>query len=479
MQILRKLRSIRVVLTLWYSVILLAAMVLFGSAVYLYLRRAQETALQQDLREEVDWIARLVDVDRKRIASKAQLEALSFDVEKRITEHFIVNPRNYIVMLSSSRGTMLYESGNRGDNNLLDKGIPAGPMVLLTLKDERGETMRVAALRDDPFVIEVAYSQGIVEDVLKHLLSIFAVLTPVVLLIAVGGGWLMAGIVLRPIREISDRARSITATSLSGRITTRSTNDELGELVETINGMIARLEKSFRNIRDFSLSIAHELKTPLTILKGESELALSGQLSAEETQQLASTYLEETSRLTRIVDDLLTLARVEAGQMTVSKEPVRLDRLLNDIHEDALILAVKKEITVSMERNDEVWVLGDPIRLRQLFRALVSNAVRYTDPEGRIALRSERGSNDVAISVEDTGIGIPAESMDRIFDRFYTVDEARSRAHGGSGLGLAIAKWIVDAHGGSIDVRSTPGRGSCFTVRLPLAHGDHGEPPPS
>jgi heavy metal sensor kinase len=469
MEILRKFRSIRFILTLWYSFILLAAFIIFGAAVYVYLRAMQDTALQQDLLEEVDWISRLVDIDRRRIAAQAELEALSDDVEKRITEHFVLNPRNYIVMLCSSRGTVLYESGNRRDESLVKEGIPAQETIVLTLQDLQGTSMRVAARRDEPFVIQVAYSQGVVEDVLKHLLSIFAVLTPVVLLVAVAGGWLMAGIVLRPIREISERARTITATSLSGRITARSTNDELGELVETINGMIARLEKSFRNVRDFSLSIAHELKTPLTILKGESELALSRPLSPTESQELASMYLEETSRLSRIVDDLLTLARVEAGQMSVNKERVQMDRLLNDIHEDALILAVKKRISVTMERNDGVQIIGDPVRLRQLLRALVSNAVRYTDPGGQISIRSERGAREIEISIEDTGIGIPPDSIDRIFDRFYRVDEARSRAHGGSGLGLAIAKWIAEAHQGSINVRSTPGKGSCFTVHLPIS----------
>ena len=252
MQILHKVRSIRFILTLWYSVILLIAFVLFGSAVYIYLKHLQETSLQEDLLEEVDWIARIVDVERTRVSDLAALEELSSDVERRITEHFVFNPRNYIVMLTTSGGNVLYESDNRQNRDLIGENILAGATLVYTVHDSDGAVMRVAARRDAPFVIQVAYSQGVVEDVLKHLLSIFAVLTPVVLLVAVAGGWLMAGIVLRPIREISERARTITATSLSGRITARSTNDELGELVETINGMIARLEKSFRNVRDFS-----------------------------------------------------------------------------------------------------------------------------------------------------------------------------------------------------------------------------------
>ena len=461
-------RSLRFVLTLWYSIVLLAAFFLFGAAVYVYLKRVQEAALQSDLREEVDWISRLVDVDRKRIAGGDGLEALSEDVETRITEHFLANPRNYIVILESSSGNMLYESGKGVEPHPAAGRIPAGGTAFLTLYDSHGNPVRAAARRDDPFLIQVAYTQSPSEAVLRHLLSIFEVLTPVVLFLGVSGGWLMAGIVLRPIREVSERARSITASNLSGRIPPRAVRDELGELIATINDMIARLEESFRNIREFSLSIAHELKTPLTILRGESELALAHPLTASAAQELASTYLEETSRLSRIVDDLLTLARVESGQMSLNLEPVDLHRLLEDIHEDALILAAGKQMTVTMEQNDEARLNADPVRLRQLFRALVSNAVRYTDAGGAIRISSRRLETEARVSIEDTGIGIPAGSLGKIFDRFYRVDEARTRAHGGSGLGLALARWIAEAHHGSIDVRSTPGKGSCFTVHIPL-----------
>jgi heavy metal sensor kinase len=466
MQILHKVRSIRFILTLWYSVILLIAFVLFGSAVYIYLKHLQETSLQEDLLEEVDWIARIVDVERTRVSDLAALEELSSDVERRITEHFVFNPRNYIVMLTTSGGNVLYESDNRQNRDLIGENILAGATLVYTVRDSDGTVMRVAARRDAPFVIQVAYTENVMRAVLEHLLSIFAVLAPVVLFVAVSGGWLMAGIMLRPIRDISMRAKDITASNLSGRIVTRSTDDELGELISTINGMISRLEMSFRNIREFSLSIAHELKTPLTILKGESELALTKSLTSREAQRLAATYLEESSRLSRIVDDLLTLAKVEAGQMTLHEEPVRLHELVDGIYEDALILAADRRISVTLDRNDQGMVSGDPVRLRQLLRALISNAVRYTDPGGWVRIRNERSENAVSVSVEDSGFGIPAESLDKIFDRFYRVDEARSRAQGGSGLGLSIAKWIAEAHHGSISVQSTPGKGSCFTVHL-------------
>jgi len=464
----RKTRSIRFVLTMWYTLILLLAFVIFGAAVYVYLARLQERALQADLLEEVDWIARLVDVERTRMGGATDLAALSTDVERRITAHFVFNPRNYVVILASWSGRMLYQSDNRRNRDLSGGDLPTQVTRTYTLKDADGTIMRVAARRDAPFLIRVAYTEAIGEEVLKHLLSIFALLAPVVLIVAFSGGWLMAGFVLRPIREIAERTKSITATNLSGRIVTRRTNDELSELISTINDMIARLERSFQNIRDFSLSIAHELKTPLTILKGEAEVALSRPMSPADAEELASSYLEEASRLSRIVDDLLTLARGEAGELTLNTEKVKLDELVSEVYEDALILASGKEICVTLDRNDPSEVTGDPIRLRQLLRALVSNACRYTDKSGAIHIRNERSQKEVAISIADTGIGIEPENLERIFDRFYRSDEARSRAHSGSGLGLPIAKWIADAHHGSISVESTPGKGSVFVLHLSL-----------
>jgi signal transduction histidine kinase len=233
--------------------------------------------------------------------------------------------------------------------------------------------------------------------------------------------------------------------------------------------MIARLESSFSQIREFSLSVAHELRTPLTILKGESELALTRAQTREETERLVTTYLEETVRMSRIVDDLLTLAKADAGQIKIQKEPVELSRLLQDIYEDAVILSSDKPLAVELRHNDQATILGDEARLRQLFRVLLSNAVQYTDAGGSVFISSRRQGKEVHVDIEDTGIGIPPGALDKIFQRFYRVDEARTRVKGGSGLGLSIAQWIATAHNGSVSVRSTLGKGSCFTVTLPTA----------
>ena len=470
MTLRQRIRSTRFVLTLWYSIILLAAFILFGAGVYVYLRHVEEAGLEQNLVEEIDWISRLVDLERSRI-DVWTLSDLSNDVGQRIVAHYNVNPRNYDVVLAFVNGTILYRSPSGRSFLVSGTILPPDRTLLQSVTSPDREVYRVALRRTDPFIIQVAYSETATETVLGHLLSIFGVLMPVVLFVAFAGGWIMAGMVLRPIGQITRLADRISAKNLSERIPQRDVPDELGQLITTINRMIARLESSFSQIREFSLSVAHELRTPLTILKGESELALARALTREETERLVTTYLEETVRMSRIVDDLLTLAKADAGQIKIQKEAVDLSRLLRDIHEDAVILSSDKPLNVELRRNDQVTVLGDEARLRQLFRVLLSNAVQYTDPGGSVSISSRRAGGEVHIDIEDTGIGIPQDALDKVFQRFYRVDEARTRVKGGSGLGLSIAQWIANAHSGSISVRSAVGKGSCFTVTLPVRDG--------
>jgi two-component system OmpR family sensor kinase len=463
----QRIRSTRFILTLWYSVILLAAFIIFGFGVYVYLQHVEEAGLEQNLVEEIDWISRLVDLERSRI-DVWTLADLSNDVGQRIVAHYKVNPRNYDVVLAFVNGTILYRSPSGRSFLVPGTVLPPDRTLLQSIKSPDNEVFRVALRRTDPFIIQVAYSETATETVLGHLLSIFGVLMPVVLFIAFSGGWIMAGMVLRPVGQITRLADRISAENLSERIPQRDVPDELGQLIVTINRMIARLEASFSQIREFSLSVAHELRTPLTILKGESELALTRTMTREETERLVTTYLEETVRMSRIVDDLLTLAKADAGQVRILREPVELSRLLQDIYEDALILASDKQLTVEMRSNEPAIVQGDESRLRQLFRILLSNAVQYTNSGGSVLISSRREGGKIHVEVEDTGIGIPQEALGKVFQRFYRVDEARTRIKGGSGLGLSIAQWIVTAHEGSISVRSTFGKGSCFTVTLPV-----------
>lgn len=467
MKILTQLRAVRSVLTLWYSFVLLIAFGIFGASIYFYLERLLEETLEENLVAEIDWIARVVELEKERFRASPTSGDLSADVERQLDEHFERNPHNYSVIISSLNKTILYKSQN-GSSTLLRSGeVPIGETLLESVISRESGDTRVAIRRTDPWIIQVSYPERSIVVVLDHIISIFSLLVPVVLIFSFAGGWVLASIALRPISRISEMANRISAQNLNERIPPRPVNDELGTLIATINRMFERLQASFDQIRRFSMNIAHELRTPLTILKGESELALSKSLSPEESQQLAGMYLEETVRLSRIVDDLLTLAKADAGQLTLQKEPVALHEMIDELYEDALILAAEKELEVTLVCNDRVTVMGDAARLRQLFRNLLMNAVQYTEKGQSITLASHCRDSEVCVTVQDTGIGIPAESVEKIFQPFYRVDAARTRAQGGSGLGLSIVKWITEAHEGTIQVESSPGKGSSFSVRLP------------
>lgn len=472
MGLFQKIKSVQFILAFWYSILLLVAFALFGWSVYVYLEHLLSTRLDQNLGEEVDWISQIVDIERSRLNEHASLDSLSEDIENRIADHFAVGLRNYIVMLTTTEGAILYESDDRGETILSAIQVRTTDLVVRTLHVPPQGRLRVATRRVDPFVINVGYTEDATRAVLKNLVAIFGVLAPVVLFVAFSGGWLMAGLILRPIRQISSMANRITVQNLNERIPERKVDDELGTLITTMNGMISRLQASFEEMRQFSMNVAHELKTPLTIMKGESELALAKSLSREEMQELITTYLEETVRMSHIIDDLLTLAKADAGQITVQREAVQLDAIVRDLYEDAMVLAAPKAIAVELTVAEPAVVAGDAARLRQLFRILLTNAVQYSDAGGRIRITCQRRDKRVLASIEDTGIGIPPESLDKIFRRFYRVDQARTRVKGGSGLGLSLAKWIAESHGGTITVTSEQGNGSKFTVQFPL-HSVH------
>ncbi len=471
MKLLQRFKSIRFVLTGWYTLILLAAFALFGFSVYIYLQHLQDAELSSNLMEETDWISRLVDVERGRMGAVQHLDSLSADVEERILEHFTLNPRNYVVILSSLGGDILYES-EFGDTLLpTPSSLPPGRTVLTSFTGSRGINWRLASQRADPFMIQVAYTEETTEKVLHHLLSIFLVIAPVVLVFAVGGGWLMATVALRPIVDVTQRANRITVERLNERIPARPVPDEIGALIATMNDMIGRLQISFRKMKELFVSIAHELKTPLTIMKGEAEFALTSGLTPENAEQLVVSYLEEIARISRIVDDLLTIARADAGQLSIDHQPVDISLLLQDLYDDASILASDKHITVSYAPGVPAVVSGDASRLRQLFRALLTNAIQYTNEGGSVGITCLCDRHTLEISVRDTGIGIPRDDLQNIFEPFYRSQDARDRVKSGSGLGLSVARRIAEAHNGSIRVESTPGAGSCFTVRLPLQTG--------
>jgi len=287
--------------------------------------------------------------------------------------------------------------------------------------------------------------------------------------LALAGGWWLMRKTLAPVAGLTHAAETITAHNLNERLPRTHSGDELDRLTEVFNSMLARLDDSFSRIREFSLHASHELKTPLTVLCNEIETALRDEpLASAERDRLAS-QLDELRRLARIVDGLTLLAKADAGQVALRLEPVRLDELVRDNFADAQILAEPQHIQVELATCEEILVQGDRHRLRQMLLNLADNAVKYNQPQGRVTMNLRRVNGAAEFVIANTGSGIPAESLPRVFDRFYRGDPAHSDAVEGCGLGLSITKWIVSAHNGTIQIESAPTQLTTVTVRLPLA----------
>jgi signal transduction histidine kinase len=233
--------------------------------------------------------------------------------------------------------------------------------------------------------------------------------------------------------------------------------------------MIDRLETSFRQIRQFSSDASHELRTPLTVMKGETELALRRPRETDDYKVVLESNLEEIDRMTRIVDELLFLSRADMGEVKMEHLPVPLDTLVEDLHRQASLLGQERDIQVVLRTTAPAVVLGDELRLRELFLNLLDNAVKYSHPCGTVDIALTIEQTHARVSVSDHGIGIAQEDQSRIFDRFYRTDDARAHTKKGTGLGLSICAWIVESHRGRIEVQSKVGEGSTFTVMLPLA----------
>jgi len=276
----------------------------------------------------------------------------------------------------------------------------------------------------------------------------------------------------RPLEEIARLAGQISrADDLSRRLPDTGRDDEIGQLTLALNQTLARLEELFTAQQRFLADVSHELRTPLTTIRGNVDLMRrmggADDVSLDDIEA-------ELERMTRLVNDLLLLARADVGSLPVTTETVEMDTLLLDVYRQ--VKALRPKVEVTLEEVDQVQVTGDSDRLKQLILNLVDNAVKYTPAGGQVFLSLHKDAGYAELTVGDTGIGIPEEDLPFIFDRFYRVDKARARAHGGSGLGLSIARWIVDVHKGTLSVDSKVGEGTTFTVRLPL-RSPSSEPP--
>ena len=295
---------------------------------------------------------------------------------------------------------------------------------------------------------------------------------------AFAGRWL-AGRALAPLSQLAGATHAIGITSLDARLTVRGVGDELDQVAAAFNHALARVEHSVSEMRQFSAALAHELRTPLAILRGEAELALAPSSSDDERRQALSRQIDECDRLTRLINQILMLARAEAGEITMGTKIVDVALLAASVVEDIEPVAAARGIAMSCDGSGDALVRGDAGWLQRLLLILLDNAIKFTRQDGRIAVHYSRANGLVRVAVTDTGIGVAPDALPHLFERFYRADRSRSHETQGAGLGLALAKWIVDRHDGTITVTSRPGQGTTFIVSLralPRAVHHSGEP---
>jgi len=320
------------------------------------------------------------------------------------------------------------------------------------------------------FLIEVAAPYNQIESVLRGLLLTFGLGLPLIVALAISGGYVLMRRALRPVDEIRQKAAQITSRNLSERLPVVRTGDELERLATDLNRMIERLEESFHQINRFSADASHELRTPLTVLQGELEsVARTGTSLPAEIRDTIGSALEETHRLTKIVENLLAISRLEAGEARKQLERLDFADLVRSTADQMRLLAEEKHIHLDCNGAEAVEVDADPARLKQVVVNLLDNAIKYTPESGKVSISVVKQDGRAVLEIADTGIGISPDDLPHIFDRFYRADKARSRQMGGTGLGLSIVRSICLAHDGQVKVESTEGEGSVFHIELPLA----------
>ena len=457
--------SVRTRLTLWYAAVLALSLIAFAVLVYYAAAAIFYERQDESLRSTAETVASAYVEEFEETHSLAKAG--------QVVLAELVFPNRY-VEVTDNNGRPIASTRNLSETALpipspaLSQARQRG-LSLVTVNGLRVAIVPLSSDRELGFAT-VAEPLSVIDEGLRRLRRDFYAGVPLILLLASAGGYFLARKSLSPIASMNLQTQHITAERLSSRLDVDNPRDELGQLATTINDLLTRLETSFKEQQRFIADASHELRTPLAVLRGETEVALNKPRTVAEYQESLSLIKDEAERLSRIVEDLFMLARQPINApMVLLKEPLSLNKTVRDCARAAQVLAIRKGVQLNTESDSESILLrGDDELLKRMILNLLDNAVKYTPEGGKISVALARHNGNARISVRDTGIGISQTDQAHVFDRFFRVDKTRSRALGGAGLGLSIVAWIVESHGGKIDLQSTPGQGSLFTVELPF-----------
>ncbi|MEP7339708.1 MAG: ATP-binding protein [Acidobacteriota bacterium] len=472
--------SLRIKLTVYYLAILSAVLLLFGVSIYFYLSRSLLTTIDESLAFQAERLeikmAAAADVDISNHPSAPHSE--------NDEEVLLLSP--HVIQIIDERGRVTENLASSDDQLPVDRDalmkLEAGKTHFDSLKLKSGEQLRTATRRvkdpdgDGTYFIRLGHSLAAMQSARRKALLVLGIAIPLALLLGSFGGLVLANQALSPVDRITCTAELIAKGDLTERVPEPAKMDEIGRLAATFNHMISRLQAAFERQKQFTSDASHELRTPLAVMRGDIEIALRRDRPPEEYQRVLTSNLEEIIRLTRLIEDLLMLARADTGRVELRCEPVDLDELCRKMADYISPLATQRDQTLTYEPPTSaggpsgVVVSADVQRIKQLLLNLLDNAIKYTEHGGQITLGLKTENNCAVISVADTGRGIPKEDLPHIFERFFRRSAKTSdRSAPGFGLGLSIVKWIVEAHHGQIEAKNRDGKGTLFTVKLPLS----------
>jgi heavy metal sensor kinase len=468
--------GIRWRLMLWHGLVLSVVLIGFGVALYLLMERHLLELTDTMLKEEITELESAVS-DAKNRRELVDVLAQRFPPQD-----------GYELEVRTLDGTPLFRSigiGSKGLPYARALQVKSAKLQLESIYLDGSKPVRLACRvvsgPAGPLMIQVAITLAAHLRATKELWTVLLTIEPVALAMALGGGYWLARKALAPVNRMAREAAEITVTRLNRRLIEPQADDELSNLARTFNAMIARLEHSFQLVERFTADAAHELRTPLAAMRTEAEVALRAPRLADRDSRVLENLLEEIERLTRLVSHLLFLSRETGATDKAKGELLQLSGVVHDVGEHMQVMAKEKGIELILELGHECVIRGHADRLRQLFFNLLDNSIKYTLPGGRVTISSEVSGQRVNIRVTDTGIGIAAEHLPFVFDRFYRVDPARSPESDGCGLGLAICRSIAQAHSGKLTIESQLGSGTCVTLMLPVVdrvdviHGQAGD----
>jgi len=427
-------------------------------------QRSIETTVNNASQTNLETVRRLLEKSKDKTIS---------EVARELEELSALWANGALLEVADSQGNWLFRAPQF---DLTQPPLPAqrgSQLIFFTTNLEHLQyrvAMQNVKVGGSAFEIHTAVPTEPFDQALDNFRLIEKECLPLLVLLASFLGYWLSYRSLAPVNRIIQTADQIGVENLSRRLEVPKAQDELRRLTLTLNAMLARIEKSFQKITQFTADASHDLRTPVAVIRTSAELALRKERSAAEYRDALNKIFSTSIETSELLENLLSLARADAGALGLELHPLELGEHVRKIQEKALILSAEKDLDFHLETPlTPVWVKADAIALNRLLMILVDNAIKYTPNGGRCEIALSQDKSSAQITVTDSGIGITKEDLLHVFDRFYRADRARARNLRGAGLGLAIARWITDMHGGNIAAQSEPGTGSIFTVSLPIA----------